>query len=295
MDKNCDWLQYEKKAAGVCVTGCISELEYVQIPSELEGLPVVEIGDYAFSRGKVKEIVLPAGLRKIGRYAFYNCESLEELSLFDNLRDIGSGAFNGCHHVRRIQLEMTGGERSVMQELLTEFTETLEVWCRSAEGTAHLFFPEYYEQGVENTPARIIENHTFGSGLKYRNCFVNRQLQYHEYDRMFPYAEACENETLLIDLALARLLHPFRMSGEARQKYESFLAKTGQAVFRRLIDEKNLEGISYLTDRQLMEENEIKAAAVYASEKEYPRAVGILMRAGRPGRGNRLDFDLTEL
>lgn len=47
----------------------------------------------------VKELILPEHLRKIGRYAFYNCFSLRKISFGGELRDIGAGALTGCHRI----------------------------------------------------------------------------------------------------------------------------------------------------------------------------------------------------
>lgn len=49
-----------------------------------------------------------------------------------------------------------------------------------------LTFPEYYEEAVENTPARIIDTHWHGSGYKYRQCFPETKLNLRLYDELFP-------------------------------------------------------------------------------------------------------------
>lgn len=59
--------------------------------------------------------------------------------------------------------------------------------------TARLMFPEFYEEGVENTPARILETHVHGSGILYRNCFQGRKIDFYQYDNAFPHAMAQES------------------------------------------------------------------------------------------------------
>ena len=56
--------------------------EKVIVPSEYDGLPVVEIGDGGFKYcGNIKELILPASITKIGKRAFANCKNLEKITL----------------------------------------------------------------------------------------------------------------------------------------------------------------------------------------------------------------------
>ena len=43
---------------------------------------------------------------------------------------------------------------------------------------ASLVFPEFYVEGVENTPARILEERIHGTGMKYRNCFKGKVFDF---------------------------------------------------------------------------------------------------------------------
>lgn len=109
---------YEDHAMVKLADGAVSG--DVVIPETIEGKPVTVIGSKAFSdRGKritgvtfpdtleeigihafastaVREIELPAGLRKIGAMAFYECTELEKVSFPDGLMSIGEGAFCSC-------------------------------------------------------------------------------------------------------------------------------------------------------------------------------------------------------
>lgn len=63
--------------------GIVTELEgnpqIVEIPREVEGIPITELGAYLFSGKNCQVIRIPQGVKKIGRYGFYNCRKLEEL------------------------------------------------------------------------------------------------------------------------------------------------------------------------------------------------------------------------
>ena len=48
---------------------------------------------------RLTELYLPSVLRKIGRYAFYNCFQLKKISFQGNLKDLGAGALTGCHRM----------------------------------------------------------------------------------------------------------------------------------------------------------------------------------------------------
>ena len=89
-------------------------------------------------------------------------------------------------------------EQSGLKEILSEVGEELRVHLYG-KVEAMLWFPEYYEEGVENTPARILENHVHGSGIRYRNSFVHKRLHVLEYDKLFPYAVAWEQERKMLE------------------------------------------------------------------------------------------------
>lgn len=81
----------------------------VTIPSEIDGKPVSEVGDRAFSGSSVESVTIGKNVWKIGRYAFSNCRSLRSAEILPNddfvidavegnilINSIGEGAFEGC-------------------------------------------------------------------------------------------------------------------------------------------------------------------------------------------------------
>ena len=79
------------------ITGYGGALETISIPAELDGYPVVAIGNSAFSYNtKVKEITLPSTILSIGEYVFCGCSSLTRINLPDGMETIDYCAFNGC-------------------------------------------------------------------------------------------------------------------------------------------------------------------------------------------------------
>lgn len=207
----------------------------VSVPEELEGFPVTELGPYVLSGSDVEEIHLPPFLRKIGAYGFYECERLRRIYCYGRVTDLGAGLFAGVHSVELLDITEFAGERSCFQELLSELRQTLRVRVRLASEEARLIFPEYFEESVENTPARILFIETHGCGHRYRYCFANRQFQYRGYDELFPHAMVQEPEELVTELALGRLLFPAGLSEGHRRMYLDYVREHWQAAGKLLI------------------------------------------------------------
>lgn len=87
---------------------CIN-LEQVSIAETIE-----EIGDMAFACtlgldmwNKLKTIVLPKNLKKLGNEVFSECERLEYVQMPDSLVEIGTKAFAWCHNLKDISIPRT--------------------------------------------------------------------------------------------------------------------------------------------------------------------------------------------
>lgn len=71
----------------------------------LTNVPVKAIDDYEFDGCTgLQEIVLPAGLEKIGKNAFRNCNSLSTIVLPETMKTIGESAFDACTSIENINL-----------------------------------------------------------------------------------------------------------------------------------------------------------------------------------------------
>lgn len=89
-----------------CGVGTCEATEIV-VPSEFEGLPVVEIGPCAFQATDVTSVVIPDSVTKIGDFAFRACKQLRTVTMPAVRRDFGIsnsiyederniGVFDGC-------------------------------------------------------------------------------------------------------------------------------------------------------------------------------------------------------
>lgn len=121
-------LLYEVVDDCIVITGYEGNSNSVAIPNRIYGLPVLEIGDHAFSSCKnlveitipnsvktinssafiycisLKKITIPEGLETIGNNAFYFCKALETIILPQTLKNIGSNAFSWCKSLTNIAI-----------------------------------------------------------------------------------------------------------------------------------------------------------------------------------------------
>jgi hypothetical protein len=78
----------------------------VVIPSEVEGIPVREIGDNAFrSNTNVISVTLPDGVTAIGGSAFTWCRKLASVYIPASVTSIGGNAFAYCYKLTSITIE----------------------------------------------------------------------------------------------------------------------------------------------------------------------------------------------
>jgi len=74
------------------ITGAKASLSEIQIPAQIDGIAVTQIGDYAFlDHTRLQAIVLPDSVREIGNYAFLNCSRLESIQIPVTLQNVGWG------------------------------------------------------------------------------------------------------------------------------------------------------------------------------------------------------------
>lgn len=286
---------YEKIGEEIRLVKWTGEIPHVSVPEQMDGKPVTSLDAYAFSGGRYESIALPGTIRTIGRYAFYNCHHLKSFSFYTSMEDVGAGAFTGCRNVERLEVteqpvpEGRRRRRSCFRDVLSEFSGEISV-VYHGEGEARLMFPEFYEEGVENTPARIIMTEVHGTGLYYRNSFLDGQLNFREYDSRFYAARAQESERFLVRLCLGRLLWPYKLETAYRKEYQDYLREHLEYAGRYLAETKDLSGLRYLAD---IAEDRIGTLLDMAQKAGWAEGVGYLMelrRVTRPAR--RTIFEL---
>lgn len=306
---------YEIKDGCAVVLRCYDFGNEAELPEHIDGCPVTELGAYAFSahldrerflqdleNGTVKiwnaetgvredqapdpgnapelmgmqveKVSLPSGLRKIGAYAFYNCNALAELHFHSSLKDLGAGLFTGCHHLGQLQVTLDETETSCLKEILIEVPEKMAVTVKG-QMEARLLFPEFFEESVENTPARILMTHMHGSGMNFRNSFYMKKLDFRAYDACYYMARAEEDFDTVLEMTLDRLQYPVGLSAERREDYENWLgAHLGQA-FARAVERRDLDQLMWLSENGKPDTELLSRMAVKAAEG-FPEGVAYL-------------------
>lgn len=313
-------IQYAKIKTGICILRCYGYEQTLVLPDKIEGCPVTALAPYACSSSdpgdrwknyeiletvlheeeklpgearmlcgeELTEVYLPRHLKKIGAYAFYFCRKLRTLHVQGELEEIEGGAFMWCKGLNRLTFRNVPWENKVVYNVLSEFTQELEAELYFTNGTTlTLTFPEYYEESVENTPARIIDTHWHGSGYKYRQCFPERKLDLTGYDKLFPYAVANELPDTCVQLALNRLSYPLSLSEEAAVQYREFLAGHGKELVKRAVQQEDPDLLALMEEQGLLSEELAAFATQYAAERGAAEVGSFLMDYRRRHSGRK--------
>ncbi|WP_373245506.1 leucine-rich repeat domain-containing protein [Lacrimispora indolis] len=101
------------------VEGALDSVEVVEIP---EG--VVEIADSAFEgQTKIREIIIPDSVKRIGKCAFRHCDSLEKLYIPDSVEKIAYSAFGDCKSLQEIVID---GETTALGSYVFRHCDSLK-------------------------------------------------------------------------------------------------------------------------------------------------------------------------
>ena len=89
--------QYTVTNGQATLTAYIGKDKAVDIPTTVDGYPVVAIGDRTFlDNAALTSVTIPQGVTSIGWFAFSGCVSLEYVSIPDSVETISYGAFQNC-------------------------------------------------------------------------------------------------------------------------------------------------------------------------------------------------------
>ena len=176
---------YRVNEHSVEITHYVGNESEVQIPAELEGKPVTAIGNYAFEgKNELLEVVLPKTIESIGAHAFYNCRRLMKMTLSDRILSTEDGAFKNCRSLREFHIQVYLRKMTCLKNLLSELNQEIHVTMENMDthSMSKLVFPSYLYDYVDNVEARIINQVTYGSGVHYRECMKEKEVDYKKYD-----------------------------------------------------------------------------------------------------------------
>ena len=325
-------IHYRETEEGIEIVRCFGADGHIELPGQIQGRPVTRAAAYAFSARKAQEdeevlvcetdegrsfrqqkrllagdivesVRFPDTMREIGKYIFYGCRNLKELTFSDSLTEIGSGAFTGCRSLNRLDVRFLNGRRSCVPDILGDLWQRIDAAFYEAPGgsreagdggsreaggndclekRAELVFPEHYEEAVENTPARILFTQHHGSGNNYRQCFYNKEMDYRKYDDLFFVAKAQDKVSVLADLIFGRLLYPAGLARAAEESYEAYVREHGGQIAEYLTDTGRMEALREMSRRGLWTKEALDAAVDHATAHQTA------------GRGESLSFLMNE-
>lgn len=297
------------------------------VPEVLDGLPVTELADKVFSGSAVEKVYLPRTLIRIGKYEFYGCEKLQEIHFYGSLREVGGGVLTGCRNIKSLTVYMDTAEESALRDFVTEINERVMVHVFMQDGQnrrmigvdtgfertaltsdvlekengeterARLIFPEYYDEAVENTPARITVSNIHGTGQKYRYCFEGRKFRFDRYDKLFVYEKVEESVLMASKIAVNRLRYPKGLWESAKKEYEKFLLENlYEVLLGSLEDPETVKWLAgqYLTpEKNPLTADEISGLITEVSKRHLPELSGMFMEIQRKKFGvKKKSFDL---
>ena len=274
-------IRYRRNNDAAILESC-EELEgEISVPEEIDGAVVIEAEDYAFSRKRITQLELPRYLKKIGRYTFYRCLTLQKLSFSDSLTDIGAGAFIGCNP-KEVEIDFYQGEKSCLKSILDEvrYAFCVKMHFHKEDGTvetAVVNFPEFYEEAVENTPARILEIQFHGAGNRYRQCFYNKELNFAEYDSLLSWTINEDTEEWVTNLVAYRLKYPYKLSESAKERYEDYIKAHMNCAGRYFAEKEEMEMLKFLCENKYFTKEAMDIAIETSAQEKKTEILSMLM------------------
>lgn len=288
------WIEYTLMDDKVTIISCKGYGNVVVIPSSIKGKPVTKLGAYAFSDCKkskeflpletklynevipgatvpgctleyiggrnLKEIYLPETLEVLDEYAFYDCRELEILHICSGKIEFQNGVFMNCEKLREVNIKGNPDQITCVSEILSEKSDEVYVHFISGEGKGVFLFPEFYEDSIENTPARIFHYLIYGAGYRYRQCFSQGRLNILAYDTVFKAAEIKNIHETALKIAFLRLRYPYQLQETMRDNYLNYIKTHVGAAIDFIISNDKIENMIFLTSLNCMtDENYTKA------------------------------------
>lgn len=262
---------YQKKKDGICIVRCYAKGSRIVVPDRIEGLPVTELASYAFAAQMeeepenpgdfpcicgelLEELELPATIVRIGRYTFYNCWNFWRFSFYSNIAYLGAGTFTGCKKLSVLHVWDGKAEKSCLREILMDLNHTVHVHGEDYSA----LYPAFFEEAVENTPARIIETHTHGVGIQYRNAFKDTKSDWKEYDRLFEIGKYNMELPEAVYAAVYRLMGGVGLEDTAQNGYEAFLREHIEDAARLFGREEKSDLLCWMAEHFIREKAEME-------------------------------------
>lgn len=288
-------MEYIEKDGRIIIKGGFENRGIIEIPDQIDGVSVTEVDGYAFAhRLELTEVILPASVKRIGAHAFYNCKNLRLAELYDGIRELEDGAFKNCHSLSEVRLHSCEGREGCIRNLLDENIHEVMLDIEYADGQrACLLFPAFEDDYVENTPARIFQAVSYGSGGAYRQCMQGGGMDYRAFDALFARSVREDRFEAALFNSVGRLRYPYRLFESAKKKYTDFLRENGARAAAYYIAAGDADTVSFLCGINALDENAVQEALKAAADMRLPQITGILLDyKSRNFKTERKRFDL---
>ena len=317
-------IKYEEIDGGIRILRALTCDRAAALPDELSGLPVTEIGDYALSirdkspdRGEealirdnmadpeakwdnrgIRELRLPASVRRIGSYAFMDCHELMGLDLPDGPIDWGQSPFMNCMSLHDILLRREGEEMANLYFLCSEITAELDVRIlRKGKEEIRVLFPGYTEIWEENTPARQFNYAMDGAGFPYHHVFRGRKLDWKDYDGLWDKSfrrEGSHTEEALLLLAWYRLRYPEGLRENHAEAYRAYIRGGTAFLLGWIMDHGQPQDLEFFLGLTEPPEEVLKKGMDQARERGETGFLAVMLekQKGKRPAGRRKRFEL---
>lgn len=169
-----------------CSGGKFTPYGKANIPAEIDGYPVVEIGEYAMPQYTwVDEIIIPDSVKRINNFAFDNpFSNIEEIHIPASVEYIGEGAFRRFGDTLKITVDSENTSYKIVDGNLYSYNmDTLVKWNDYTDPLVTV--PDgvklVYGYAFENEGKGIVTVHLPDSLLEIADCgFYNSGITYVE-------------------------------------------------------------------------------------------------------------------
>ncbi len=235
----------------------------------------------------IRAVTLPKHARTVGSYAFYNCRSLEELTMTDSVSAFDGGSLMNCLSLHRIRLLAPPGGATCLPKILGETASELDVRFLHGDTCTPLLFPAYTEELEDLSPAHIFQRRIHGAGYSYRQCFDGAVLNLRQYDRALSELAERHDFAIAARVAVRRLAAPFALSDSARADYLAVLREHGGPLACALAKQGDSVSLHVLLSLSVLPDAGIDAACTAAREGRADRCALRAAHRRRPVKAAR--------
>lgn len=274
--------EYRKWEGNIVITKYTGKDARVTIPYQIEGKEVRGIGQGAFRDCKfILEVILPKGLKYIedyafcecrglseiqlpqsvevvGNHSFYNCRNLKKMGIPSALKYIGDGFIKNCDDINEIILDTTENISSGVAVFINEIREEFCLTVKDRQ--IRLIFPEYEYEYITNAPAMQCKTVTHGAGLKYRQAFSVKGIDFDAYDGAFPIAVIEERQETVFNIIFTRFSAVENIKKEYFYKYIQYLKENMESSILYISKKGTIEILEKISQLGVFDHLNIDAA-----------------------------------